>query len=448
MPNKKNISRRKFVKDAIAASTAVLGFPYVISSSALGKAGSVSPSNRITVGAIGVGEQGNGVLGNFLNQNDAHVIAVCDVDTGRRQWTAGRVDKHYQTTGCDAYNDFRELLGRDDIDAVLIATPDHWHVLTAIASVKSGKDIYMEKPLGRSVEEGRALQKTVKQYNAVFQFGTQQRSTAHFRKACELARSGRIGKLHTINVWAPPSVAGGSTKPAAVPKGLDYNRWLGPAPYRDYTENLCASEWDNKHWWFVSDFCLGWISGWGIHPVDIALWGAKDGLTGPIEIQGNGEIPTEGLCDTAVSWKIKLKYANGVTMNFSSAPPSEQWSLRYEKAGDHGTAFEGTEGWVHVNRSGVNSYFESLLKIPESFRQIQLYQSNNHVRNFLDCVKSRAKTICPVDEAVQADIICQISDIAIRLERKLKWNMEKEEFINDAEANRMLKRPMRSPWSL
>ena len=172
MSETKDISRGKFVKDAVVASTAVLGFPYVISSSALGKAGTIAPSNRMTVGAIGVGEQGNGVLGNFLNQFDAQVVAVCDVDAGRRNATAARVNSHYKTTGCTAYENFRGLLARKDIDAVSIATPDHWHVLTAIASVKSGKDVYMEKPLGRSVEEGQTLRKTVERYNAVFQFGT------------------------------------------------------------------------------------------------------------------------------------------------------------------------------------------------------------------------------------------------------------------------------------
>ncbi len=448
MSETKDISRRKFVKDAVAASTAVLGFPYIISSSALGKAGTIAPSNRITVGAIGVGEQGNGVLGNFLNRSDCHVIAVCDVDAGRRNATAARVNSHYKTTGCTAYGDFRELLARKDIDAVSIATPDHWHVLCATAAVKAGKDIYMEKPLGKTIEEGQILRQAVNRYDTVFQFGTQQRSSRQFRVACELVRAGAIGELKTINVWAPPSATGGSLKPAPIPDGLDYEMWLGPAPYREYTEKLCASKGGDKYWWFVSDFCLGWISGWGIHPVDIALWGGEGKLIGPIEVQGKGQFPIEGLCDTATSWNLKLKYQSGVTMNFVSNPPPSNWKERYKKGAGHGTVFEGSKGWVHVDRQGVYTSSQSILDPAKSNDFAGLYKSDNHAGNLLDCIKTRAKTICTVEDACAADTVCHISDIAIRLGRKLKWDMKKEIFVNDAEANRMLKCSMRSPWSL
>lgn len=447
MKRNKNIDRRKFLKTASAMAAGAIGFPYIVSSSALGKAGKIAPSNRICVGVIGVGEQGNYVLGNFLNQDDTQVIAVCDVDKGRREGTAQRVDQYYQKKGCAAYNDFRKLLGREDIDAVLIATPDHWHVLCATVAARAGKDMYMEKPLGLNVAEGQALQAAVNRYGTVFQFGTQQRSDIQFRRACELVRNGRIGKLHTINVWAPGSIAGGSTKPAPEPDGLDYDMWLGPAPFRQYTQDRCASKWEKKFWWFNSDYCLGWISGWGIHPVDIALWGAAGLLTGPIEVEGTGIFPSEGLCDTATYWNVKLNYASGVTMNFLSDPPPKEWSNQYTKIIDHGTAFEGTEGWVHVNRNEVNVSDESM-KLSDSTNDIKLYESTNHTRNFLDCVKSRAKPICPVDQAHQADVVCQISDIAIRLKRKLKWDMKKEMFIGDDIANRMLSGAMRSPWSL
>ena len=447
MKKNKNIDRRKFIKTASAMAAGAIGFPYIVSASALGKAGTVAPSNRIVMGAIGVGEQGNGVLGNFLNQSDAQVVTVCDVDKGRRDRTVQHVDKHYQKKGCAAYNDFRELLARDDIDAVLIATPDHWHVLHSLEAARAGKDMYMEKPLGLNVTEGQILQAAVNRYGTVFQFGTQQRSSMQFRRACELVRNGRIGKLHTINVWAPPSVAGGSTKPAPVPDGLDYDMWIGPAPFREYTHDRCASEWEKKFWWFNSDYCLGWISGWGIHPVDIALWGAASLLAGPIEVEGTGLFPNEGLCDTATYWNVKLNYASGVTMNFLSDPPPKEWSNRYTKIIDHGTAFEGTEGWVHVNRSEMNVSDESIKPL-DSNNDIKLYESTNHARNFLDCVKSRAKPVCPVEEAHQADVVCHISDIAVRLRRKLKWDMKKEVFIDDDSANRMLSRSMRSPWTL
>lgn len=452
MPDKKNIDRRQFLKTAASAAAAAAltsaCSQQQSSTIAPGKVTAVAPSNRISVGVIGSGEQGNGMLTNFLYQSGAQVVAVCDVDKGRRDWTAARVDKHYDSKGCAAYNDFRELIARDDIDAVLIATPDHWHVLCATVAAKAGKDIYMEKPLGKTIEEGKILRKAVNRYDTVFQFGTQQRSSRQFRVACELVRNGAIGELKTINVWAPPSSVGGSLKPAPIPEGLDYQMWLGPAPYREYTEKLCASRGADKCWWFVSDFCLGFISGWGIHPVDIALWGGAEKLTGPIEIQGKGKFPAESLCDTATSWNLKLKYRSGVTMNFVSTPPPSDWKERYKRDTGHGTVFEGTEGWVHVDRQGVYVSSQEILDSAKGRDFAELYKSTNHAGNLLDCIKTRAKTICTVEDACAADTICHISDIAIRTKRKLKWDMEKELFVNDDEANRMLSGSMSSPWRL
>jgi len=231
------ISRRKFLKRAAGA----VGFPYIVSSSALGKDANVAASNRITVGCIGVGPQGTGVMRNFLAQEDARVVAVCDVKSNVLREAQERVNKHYQGTGCAAYNDFRKLIARDDIDVVLAATPDHWHVLVALAAVKAGKDVYLEKPMGLSLAQDQALRAAVHRHGRVFQFGTQQRSNRNFRFACELALNGRIGKLHTINVWSPGSSQGGSPEPVPVPQWLDYNMWLGPAPYTPYTKDRCST---------------------------------------------------------------------------------------------------------------------------------------------------------------------------------------------------------------
>jgi predicted dehydrogenase len=440
----REINRRQFLRRTTGAAVGAVSFPYIVSSSALGKAGSVAASNRITVGCVGVGPRGTAVMRNFLAERDAHVVAVCDVKSHVRQAARNLVNEHYQSDGCAAYNDFRKLIGRDDIDVVLAATTDHWHVLVALAAVKAGKDVYLEKPMGLSVEQDQALRAAVHRYGRVFQFGTQQRSSRDFRFACELVLNGRLGKLHTINVWSPGSSQGGSPEPVPVPKWLDYNMWLGPAPYKPYTKDRCS----NKLWWFISDYAVGFIAGWGIHPVDIAVWGGGDKLAGPVEIEGRGVWPTEGVCDTAMNWNVTGKYASGVTMNFTGNPFPEEWRKRYGRTGSHGTAFEGTEGWVHVDRSGINAYPEKLLQTKFGPNEISLYNSSNHVRNLLDCVKSRAKTICPIDEAVQADIICHISDIAIRLEQKLKWDPKTERFVNNAPANRRLSRSMRSPWTL
>ena len=442
--SRKNTHRRQFLKHTASTIAGSAVFPFVVSASALGNAGNAAPSERITVGCIGVGPQGNGVMGNFLKQKDARVVAVCDVKSHVLKATQDRVNKHYQSTGCATYKDFRKLLARDDIDAVLIATPDHWHVLTALAAVRAGKDVYLEKPMGLSLAQDQALRTAVHRGGRVFQFGTQQRSSRNFRFACELVLNGRLGKLHTINVWSPGSSQGGDPKPVPVPEWLDYEMWLGPAPYTPYTKDRCS----NKLWWFISDYALGFIAGWGVHPLDIALWGGGERVACPVEIEGKGVWPTKGICDTAMNWNVVCKYDSGVTMNFTGDPYPEKWKQRYGRTTSHGTAFEGDEGWVHVDRSGINAHPKELLTTEFGPNDIHLYQSNNHVRNLLDCVKSRAETICPIDVAVQADIICHISDIAIRLEQKLKWDPKTERFINNNAANRRLSRAMRSPWTL
>jgi predicted dehydrogenase len=232
-------------------------------------------------------------------------------------------------------------------------------------------------------------------------------------------------------------------KPAPLPKWLDYNFWLGPAPYAPYTEDRCS----NKLWWFNSDYALGWIAGWGVHPLDIALWGGGKDLAGPVELQGTGTFPADGFCDTATDWRIVLKYDSGVIMNYAGGPQPEQWRKRYGKDA-HGVAFEGTKGWVHVNRGRIVAQPKSLLDCVIGLNEIHLYKSSHHVRNFLDCVKNRAQTVCPIDVAVRADIVCQLSDIAIRTGRKIKWDSEKEVIVGDAGASRMLTRSMRSPWHL
>jgi predicted dehydrogenase len=443
MQNSKRITRRGFMKKTIGTA-GVISFPYIVRPSALGKAGEVAASKRITVGCVGVGPQGSAVMGNFLAQKDVRVVAVSDVKSNVREAAQNSVNKYYQDTGCAAYNDFRELIGRDDIDVVLVATCDHWHVLVALAAVKAGKDVYVEKPLGISIEQDQALRAAVHRHGRIFQFGTQQRSSRDFRFACELVRNGRIGKLHTINVWSPGSEAGGSPKPVPVPAWLDYNMWLGPAPSTPYTEDRCS----NKLWWFISDYAIGFIAGWGIHPIDIAVWGGADKLSCPVELEGKGTWPTEGVCDTAMNWNVTCKYGSGVTLNFTGFPFPQEWQKRYGRTTSHGTAFEGADGWVHVDREGINAHPKELLSTQFGPNEVHLYESNNHVRNLLDCVKSRAATICPVDEAVQGDIICQISDIAIRLEQKLKWDPVKERFVNNDAANRRLTRVMRSPWTL
>ncbi len=448
MQRRNSITRRGFLRSAAETAAGAVGLPFIIQASALGKAGSpgrIAASERITVGCVGVGSQGNAVMGNFLAQNDTRVVAVCDLKAPAREATRDRVNKHYQNNDCKSYSDFRELLIRDDIDVVLIATTDHWHVLVALAAARAGKDIYLEKPMGLSLAEDQALRRACRRYGTAFQFGTQQRSSRDFRFACELALNERIGRLHTINVWSSGSASGGSLKPESAPDWIDYDMWLGPAPHHPYTKDRCS----NNLWWFISDYALGFIAGWGVHPLDIALWGGGERVLCPLEIEGKGVWPSpDGVCDTAMNWNVTCKYDSGVTMNFTGNPVPQQWQQRYGRTTDHGTAFEGTEGWVHVDRSGINAHPKELLSTELGPNDLHLPVSNNHARNLLDCAKTRRQTICPIDAAAQADILCQISDIAIRMEQKLRWDPAKEQFTNCDTANRKLARSMRSPWRL
>ncbi len=458
------IPRREFLGTTATALTAAVAFPTIIPSSALGKDGAVAPSSRITVGVIGCGPQGRGDMGNFLNQADCQVVAVCDLKDDQLELAKRVVDDRYGNQDCYTCHDFRELVARKDIDACLIATPDHWHVLTALAAVNSGKDIYLEKPLGLSLEEGQALRAAVHRRRRVFQFGTQQRSSRTFRLAAELVRNGRIGKLQHINIWSPGSSPGGSLAQVPPPPGMDYDFWLGPAPFSPHTENRCTHDNQLKTWWFNSDFALGFIAGWGIHPLDIALWGGGKLLGSTVEVEGRGNFRTaEGACDTATIWEVDYKFASGVTMKFVGLPNGgnadkptgepflhgEEWKQRYRRIETHGTAFEGSDGWAHVDRTGINLQPEDLIDSNADSFDTKLVRSSNHARNFLDCVKSRADTVSPIDNAVTADALCHIADIAIRLGRKLTFDLGREKFINDDAANQRLKsRPMRKPWHL
>lgn len=433
------LTRRSFLKGAAAS---VLSGPLITTSPIRAADGRPAPNDLIAIGCIGVGGRGTGVMNNLMNAGleDARVVAVCDVDAKRRDAAKKRVEGLYRRRlgkgfykGCATYADFRELLDRADIDAVLIATPDHWHVPIAIAAAKAGKDMYVEKPLGMTVAEGRALCRVVERYGRIFQHGTQQRSHRRFRFACELVRNGRIGQLRTIKVGSPASGRGPVEKPAPVPEGLDYEMWLGPAPWAPYDEKRCRTPW----WYFISDYALGFIAGWGIHHVDIAQWGNDTELTGPIEIEGEGVFPDDGLCDTATEWSVECKYANGVTMIFSDNKKNKQ-----------GVLFEGTEGWVFVNRRQIDAHPKSLLRSTIGPNEIRLYRSDNHARNFLDCIKSRKQTVSPVEVAHRSTTICQISDIAIRVRRKLRWDPQAERFVDDAEADRFLARALREPWRL
>jgi len=435
---KRKISRRCFLKEAAGLSLAAAGFPYVVASSALGKAGSVAPSNRIVMGCIGVGGQGTGNMRGFLGKSEAQVVAVCDVIESRRQNAKGIVDRRYGDKGCATYNDFRDVLARDDIDAVVIVTQDHWHAVIAVAAAKAGKDMYCEKPLGVSVVEGQAIRDAVRRYGRVFQTGTQQRSDRKFRFACELAINGYVGKIHTVKVGAPgPEYKRTYQKPPVeepIPAGLDYDMYIGPAPMKPYNGGRLA--WPD--WYLIWDYCAGFSVNWGVHHLDIASWGCPALTSEPFELKGKASYRNDGLTDNINDWQAEFNYVSGLRMSFSdTGNPNKQ-----------GCQFEGDKGWVHVNRGGIWAEPASLLELKIKPDEVHLHESNNHHADFLKCVRDRSDPVSPVEASHKASYLGMITDIAGRLKRELKWDPVKEQFVGDDEANRMLSRPMRSPWHL
>ncbi|MCL5279512.1 MAG: Gfo/Idh/MocA family oxidoreductase [Planctomycetes bacterium] len=445
------------MKTTATISLGAAGFPYVVPGRVLGAAGGTPPSTKIVMGCIGIGSMGGGHLRGFAGQEDVRVVAVCDLRRKFRENAKQTVDGRYGNTGCTMYHDYRELLARPDIDAVCIATPDHWHALIAIEAARNRKDMYMEKPADVHVAAAKALRAAINRYGVVFQFGTQQRSSQEFRQCCELVRSGRIGKLHTIVVGSLPGMEfeNQPLQPQPDPSEFDYDMWLGPAPWSPYTFQRSASRAEGSpgYWMHIHDYGLGCLSGaWGIHHVDIAQWGNNTDDTGPLEVEGTGVLPQDGLCDTAVTWRVEHLYANGVKMIHMDSRHTEkefpQFVTPVLESRGCGILFIGSDGWVIISRGGIDAHPKSLLQTIFSANEPRLPVSNNHKRNFLDCLKTRQKTICPIETAVRSDTICHLDDIAIHLGRKLHWDPKTEQFTGDDEANRLLTRPLRSPWRL
>ena len=436
------ITRRQFLKGSAVAATGFLA-PTIVPASVFG---ADAPSNRITIGFVGVGRMGMGDLRELLGHKQAQIVAVCDVDSNRTTNARKTVEAHYAKQnagstykGCAIYGDYRDLVARDDIDAVCVVTPDHWHALPSIAAAKAGKDIFLQKPLTLTIREGRVLSDTVRRYNRIFQVGSQQRSDTRFRQACELVRNGRIGKLHTVKVGFGTDPGTGPEPPMPVPDNLDYEMWLGPAPWAAYTEKRVhpKSGYGRPGWLRIAAYGAGMITGWGAHHNDIAQWGMGTEYTGPVEIQGQTEYPKDGSWDVHGDFSIEYTYANGVKVICTDNKKNKQ-----------GILFEGTEGWVYVKRGQIDAQPKSLLTSTIGPDEIRLYKSNNHKANWLECIKSRAETIAPVEIGHRSCTVCLLGEIAMRLGRKLKWDPDKEQFIGDETANRMLWRPMRSPWQL
>jgi predicted dehydrogenase len=437
------VTRRQFLKNSVAAASAFMSAPTILPAKVFG---AEAPSNRITVGMIGMGRQAYySNLKSFLAASDVQVTAVCEVDTWRLDNARKAVEEHYGKKrasgtfkGCLVFKDFRELLYRQDIDAVMISTPDHWHVPMSIAAAKAGKDICCEKPLTLSIAGGRALSDTVTRYNRVFRTDSEFRSHACFQKACELVLNGRIGKVHTIRTGVPAGDVGGPPEPKMpVPDELDYDLWLGPAPYIPYTLKGVhpRQSYQRPGWMRVPEFCEGMVTNWGAHLNDIAQWGNGTDRTGPVEVEGKGEYPRDGLWNVLLRFELEYKYADGVKLFYNISQPHVR--------------FEGTEGWIQAdyNDRSLKAEPASILKSPIGPDEIHL-PLKSEKRDFIDAIKTRGQTLADAEVGHRTNSLCQIGHIAIQLGRKLRWNPDAEKFINDDAANRLLSRPMRSPWRI
>ncbi|HPC93989.1 MAG TPA: Gfo/Idh/MocA family oxidoreductase [Sedimentisphaerales bacterium] len=425
------MDRRDFIKRA-AGTVAAAAFPCVVPSSVFAQGGQTPPSERITLGFIGCGKQSQHLTRSFLNSPGTHVVAVCDVDKLKLARNKKIVEDHYANAsgasykGCDTYGDFRDLLARGDIDAVVISTPDHWHAINVIESCRAGKEIYCEKPLSQTVAEARAMVNAVREYDRVFQTGSMQRSDWHFRLGCELVRNGYIGQLQhiTVGIGGPPEDRPLAAQP--VPDYLDWDMWLGPVLWRPYNEELAPPiSFDGfPNWRYHSEFGGGGMTDWGAHHFDIAQWGLGMDESGPVEI-----IPPDGK-DYKV---LTYRYANGVTMVRDSA---------------NGVLFTGTEGKVETNRGHLKTWPDELKDVKLRAEEIHLYESSNHYVDWLDAIRKRSKPICDIETGCRSVTVCHLGNIAYKLQRPLKWDPAREVFVGDDEANRLLSRAYRSPWRL
>ena len=423
-------SRRRFLKGAATAAVAAAA-PTIVPSRVLG---ADAPSNTVTMGLVGAGGQGNSNLGNFLGMNDVRVLAICDVDKNHTKNTIGRVNQKYSNQDCAGYGDFRELLERQDIDTIILATPDHWHAVVGILAARAGKDIFGEKPFSHDLKEGRALVNAVNQYGRVWQTGSWQRSQQNFHHAAELAINGRVGKIHTVEVGLPTGNPGGASPFIDPPEEMDYNMWVGPSPYAPYSK-------DRTHWnWrWQLDYGGGQMMDWIGHHGDIAQWGLGTQLTGPVEVEPvSAEWPKEGIWDAPTRYKFVCTYKSGVKMTVSNSGGGIR----------SGAKWIGDKGWIWVDRSGIDADPKSLLKEIIRPDEIQLIESRNHWRNFIDCVKSRRVTITPAEVAHRSASIGHLGMIALTTGRTIKWNPDTEQILGDENASRLLGRAKREPWNI
>lgn len=428
-----NVTRRGFMKTAGVAAGAMTAFPTIIPSTVLGQN---APSKVLTVACVGVGGMGLSHITQMLDRETVRIVAVADVDAFHQKRAAQIINKKYGTQDCRMTGDFRELTRAKDVDLITVATPDNWHALTAIDAIRNGKDVFVEKPLTLTIREGQVLVEALRKHKRIGQTGTMQRSSEGFHRAAELIRNGRLGKIKHIDVLIPANnrYVGATWKPEAVPEGLDYDFWLGPAPYAPYT-----SQRTHYQFRYILDYAGGQTTNWGAHYLDIAQWALGMDDSGPVEVDGHGVYPSSGLFTAPTRVDVRYTYANGVTMRMRT---------RTDGVYDGNIIFYGEKGVLDVSRSKQKSNPESILKEKIGDSEVHLYKSRDHFGNWIDCVKSREWPVSDLAIGHKTTNLCNIGNIVMQLQRKLTWDPVKECFAGDAMANRMLTRSMRGPWSL
>ena len=458
------ISRRQF----IATTAAALAVPTFIPGCALGRGGRPAPSGRITMGVVGWGWQGPYNAGKFLDNADCQIVAACDLDKNHLGEALKTINGHYKNNDCKSYHDYRELMARDDIDAVMLAVPDHWHALVAVEAANHKKDIYGEKPLARTIAEQQAIVKAVHHNHRIWQTGSWQRSVRNFRKGAEIVRNGLIGKVTHVEVGLPggnndcegsvpgflkrlgvpdekaayletvvPGTPAWDLAVTEPPTELDYNTWVGPSRMEPYIRVRV-----HKNWRWNYDTGGGQLMDWVGHHLDIAHWGLGFDRSGPSEVEGHGEFPpVKAIWNTSTKYRIEMKYPRDITITMAGGYPDIKG----------GTKWIGTDGWVWVDRGGFdasNPEWRDVVELPDDQVKVRLYKSDDHWRNFLDCVKSRKPTIAPVETAHHSVIPGHLGLISMLVGRKLRWSVRREKILGDEEASKLLSRPYRAPWRL
>jgi predicted dehydrogenase len=434
MRNRK--SRRDFIRNSLSAVAGTIVLPNIIPASALGRNGFTVPSDRIIMGSIGVGSQGISNLKDFLDFKEVQFVAVCDVDSKHQLNGQTVINQKYGNTDCRKHMDYREFLEKEKLDAVCISVPDHWHSLTYIAAAQKKLDIYGEKPLARTIGEGQQIVKAVQKNNIIWQTGSWQRSQAHFHKAAELVFNGRVGKVKRVEVGLPnaPKLVGmPPVKP--VPENLDWDFWLGSAPKVEY-RGVC-----HWNWRWILDYSGGQLTDWAGHHIDIAHWGLGLDRTGPIEVKGKGVYPAKTeLYNVPLEYDFNCKYKNGVEIRVAN-------SARLPHG--MGVTWYGDEGWIHVDRGNkLTASKDKLLSEELGANKKPLYKSDDHIGNFLECMRTRKETITPVNVAHRSITVGLLGEIAMTTNQTIKWDPDKEIILNNESANKMLMRNFRSPWKL